>query len=148
MVFSIIELEHITKLVSACGITDLRMSVDGFEIGEAGGINLIRGDRAQAAEVFMDALALPAGPAFEVFLEQCGSGLPWPEMCGESGPEIGDDRCGRGCSDMHRAAIWTDKKRCQRYELSELTEVEPAHHGENGGLGCFGDLLLSLPVDS
>ena len=51
-------------------ITDPEVLLIGIEIGKTGIIDFLWGDRSQAAEVFVDTLALAAGPAVEVLLQK------------------------------------------------------------------------------
>ena len=67
---------------------------DFLDKTEAGLVDFLRRDAAQAPEVLVHTASLFAGPAVELFFDQGGYSLPGSKIGGKSRPEESDD--GRG----------------------------------------------------
>ena len=83
----------------------MNLDKEFLDIAEAGLVNFLGIDSAQAPEILMNTAPLFAWPAVKLFFNESGDGFPGSEVRGKRWAEEGND--GRGCRsrNVHRATV-------------------------------------------
>ena len=83
----------------------MNLDKEFLDIPEAGLVDFLGIDSAQAPEILMNTVPLFARPAVKLLFNKSGNGFPRSEVCGKRGAEESNDGCGCRSRDVHRAAV-------------------------------------------